>query len=249
VFLDDNPFERALVRLELPMVAVLEVPGDAAFYPFTLSDAGYFESLVVTGEDRERSAQYLGNNQREAFKESATDMESYLRSLEMKLIWRRFDQIGLQRTVQLINKTNQFNLTTRRYTDDDVLALMSNPRAVGLQLRLIDRFGNNGIIGFVIGKLDDEGVMWIDTWLMSCRVLGRQVEQATLNLPAQTAQSMGATSLAGEYRPTPKNKMVEKHYQKLGFEMVDVKEDGASGRLLHLGSFEAPPIFITIVEG
>jgi FkbH-like protein len=249
VFLDDNPFERALVRQELPMVAVPEVSEDAALYAYTLADAGYFESLVVTDEDRERSSQYQGNTQREALRESSTDMDSYLRSLEMRLIWRRFDQIGLQRTVQLINKTNQFNLMTRRYTDTDVQSIMTDSRAVGLQLRLTDRFGDNGIIGIVIGRLQDDGAMLIDTWLMSCRVLGRQVEQATLNLLAETAKSMGAHSLIGEYKPTPKNRMVEKHYQKLGFETIEVREDGASRSVLDLGPFSAPPIFITTVEG
>jgi FkbH-like protein len=216
VFLDDNPFERALIRQELPIVAVPEVSEDAALYPYALADAGYFESLVVTDEDRERSGQYQGNTKREVLRESSTDMNSYLRSLEMKLIWRRFDQIGLQRTVQLINKTNQFNLMTRHYTDTDVQSIMSDPRAVGLQLRLTDRFGDNGIIGIVIGQLQDNSAMLIDTWLMSCRVLGRQVEQATLNLFAETAKSMGAHSLIGEYKPTPKNRMVDKHYHKLG---------------------------------
>ena len=249
VFLDDNPFERTLIRQELPMVAVPEVSEDAALYPYTLADAGYFESLVVTDEDRERSGQYQGNTQREALRESSTDMDSYLRSLEMKLIWRRFDQLGLQRTVQLINKTNQFNLMTRRYTDTDVQSIMSDPAAVGLQLRLTDRFGDNGIIGIVIGRLLDDGAMLIDTWLMSCRVLGRQVEQATLNLIVETAKSMGARSLIGEYKPTPKNRMVEKHYQKLGFQTIEVREDGASHSVLDLGQFSAPPIFITTIEG
>ena len=127
VFLDDNPFERSLVRQELPMVAVPEVSDDPTSLPVTLADAGYFEVLWITDEDRARGAQYQGNRQRDALKASATDLPSYLRSLEMQLVWRRFDQVGLQRTVQLINKTNQFNLTTRRYTDQDVLAIMARP--------------------------------------------------------------------------------------------------------------------------
>ena len=249
VFLDDNPFERALIRQELPMVAVPEVSEDAALYPYTLADAGYFESLVVTDEDRERSGQYQGNTQREALRESSTDMGAYLRSLEMTLIWRRFDLIGLQRTVQLINKTNQFNLMTRRYTDTDVQAIMSDPRAVGLQLRLTDRFGDNGIIGIVIGRLQDDDTMLIDTWLMSCRVLGRQVEQATLNLLAAAAKTMGAHSLIGEYSPTPKNKMVATHYQKLGFETLEGQSDATSRSVLDLRRFSATPNFITVVEG
>src|SRR5207248_3290056 len=153
VFVDDNPFERALVRRELPMVMVPEVGDDPATYPQTLADAGYFEAAAVTEEDRARGGQYQENRQRERLKASVTDLDSYLRSLEMELIWRHFDEVGLQRTVQLINKTNQFNLTTRRYTEEEVRAVMHDPRAFGLQLRLVDRFGDNGIIAIVIGKM------------------------------------------------------------------------------------------------
>jgi acyl carrier protein len=153
VFLDDNPFERALVRRELPMVAVPELSDEPATYAQTMADAGYFEGLWITDDDRARTAQYQSNREREAVRSSATDLPSYLRSLEMQLLWRRFDRIGLQRTVQLINKTNQVNLTTRRYTEADVLAIIDDPRALGLQLRLLDRFGDNGIIAILIGRL------------------------------------------------------------------------------------------------
>ncbi len=211
VFVDDNPFERNLVRENLPMVAVPEVSEDPATYAQTLADAGYFEGVSVTDEDRVRSQQYQSNRDREQLKSSATDLDSYLRGLEMKLIWKRFDQVGLQRTVQLINKTNQFNLTTRRYSEEDVLALIDDPRAFGLQLRLIDRFGDNGIIGIVIGKMSDGEDLAIDTWLMSCRVLGRQVEPTTLNLVAGHATRLGARRLVGDYLPTKKNGMVRDH--------------------------------------
>jgi len=217
VFIDDNPFERSLVRQELPMVAVPEVSDDPTTYPRTIADAGYFEALAMTDEDRERTRQYQGNRARDALKAATTDLGAYLRGLEMELIWRPFDRVGLQRTVQLINKTNQFNLTTRRYTDEDVQALMQDPRAFGLQLRLLDRFGDNGIIAIVIGRMQDTtdplpGDLLIDTWLMSCRVLGRQVEPTTLNLIAAEAQRLGAKRLIGEYIPTKKNAMVKDHY-------------------------------------
>ena len=153
MFVDDNPFERNLVRQELPMVAVPEVSDDPTGYPRAIADAGYFEGLSVTDEDRERTRQYQGNKARDALKASATDLPSYLRGLEMQLIWQRFDRIGLQRIVQLINKSNQFNLTTRRYTDEDVIAVMADPDAFGLQLRLLDRFGDNGMIAIIIGRL------------------------------------------------------------------------------------------------
>jgi FkbH-like protein len=248
VFVDDNPFERSLVRRELPMVAVPEVGEDPATFAQTLADAGYFEGLAVTEEDRARTNQYQGNRQRERLKASATDLDSYLHSLEMELIWRRFDKLGLQRTVQLINKTNQFNLTTRRYTEEDVLAIMADERAFGLQLRLVDRFGDNGIIAIVIGKMDGAEDLVIDTWLMSCRVLGRQVEPTTLNLIADAAKRLGARRLIGEYIPTKKNGMVKDHYQKLGFTIVETDPDGSSRNLLDLPTFVPANTIITVTE-
>ena len=251
VFLDDNPFERNLVRQELPMVAVPEVPDDPALVPGVLADAGYFEALAITDEDLERGTQYQGNIKREALKANATDMEGYLRSLEMRLLWRSFDRIGLQRAVQLINKTNQFNLTTRRYTEADVEAVIADPaQAVGLQLRLLDRFGDNGIIAIVIGKLQPGGTDFlIDTWLMSCRVLGRQVEEATLGLLVENARRLGAKRLIGEYLPTKKNGMVAKHYQKLGFEALEERADASSRSVLDLENYAAPTFFATIEQG
>ncbi len=250
VFLDDNPFERNLVRRELPMVAVPEVPEDPALVPQVLADAGYFESVVVTSEDRERTQQYQANQQRDLLKATSTDMEGYLRGLEMRMLWRRFDSVGLNRTVQLINKTNQFNLTTRRYTEEDIKAIMQDPSTFGLQLRLIDRFGDNGIIGIVIGKLKEaKSELFIDTWLMSCRVLGRQVESTTLNLIAKQARAMGATRLVGDYVPTKKNGMVKDHYERLGFTVVERDADGRSSAVLDLGCFVPVETFIKLEEG
>jgi FkbH-like protein len=249
VFIDDNPFERNLVRQELPMVAVPEVSDDPVGYPIALSDAGYFEGLSVTDEDRERTGQYQGNKARDALKSSATDLPAYLRGLEMKLTVRPFDRIGLQRIVQLINKSNQFNLTTRRYTDEDVLAVMADPDAFGLQLRLLDRFGDNGVIAIVIGRLQETKDLTIDTWLMSCRVLGRQVEPTTLNLIAEQAKRLGAKRLVGEYIPTKKNGMVKDHYARLGFTVAAANESGGSRNLLDLSTFEPADTFIHVSEG
>jgi len=249
VFVDDNPFERALVRRELPMVAVPEVGDDPATFAQTLADAGYFEAVAVTAEDRARGAQYQENRQRERLKSSATDLDSYLRNLEMELIWRPFDRVGLQRTVQLINKTNQFNLTTRRYSEEEVLAVIDDPRAFGLQLRLTDRFGDNGIIAIVIGRMAVSDDLVIDTWLMSCRVLGRQVEPTTLNLLAAAAKRLGARRLIGEYIPTAKNGMVKEHYPKLGFAPLDRRADHGASYVLDLPSFVPAETFITVREG
>ena len=231
------------------MVAVPEISDDPTYTAEILASAGYFEGTSVTEEDRVRGAQYQGNLQREALKASVTDLPAYLRSLEMQLKWRAFDQLGLSRTVQLINKTNQFNLTTQRYTEQDVLAVMHNPRDFGLQLRLLDRFGDNGIIGIVIGKMQGDDELLIDTWLMSCRVLGRQVEPTTLNLVAEQARRLGARRLIGEYRPTKKNGMVKDHYTKLGFTLMSTDESGASRAVLDLSSFTPVPTFIDVKQG
>jgi FkbH-like protein len=249
VFIDDNPFERNQVRQELPMVAVPEVSDDPTGYPVALADAGYFEGLAITEEDRERTAQYQGNKAREALKSAVTDLPSYLRGLEMQLIWKRFDKIGLQRITQLINKSNQFNLTTRRYTEEDVVAVMADPDAFGLQLRLTDRFGDNGIIAIIIGRLQPDKDLAIDTWLMSCRVLGRQVEPTTLNLIAQEARKLGARRLIGEYIPTTKNGMVKDHYAKLGFTVMETSPDGGNRNILDLAGFTPADTFIHVVEG
>jgi FkbH-like protein len=249
VFIDDNPFERNLVRQELPMVAVPEVSDDPTGYPAALSDAGNFEGLSVTDEDRERTSQYRGNKARDALKASATDLPVYLRGLEMQLIWKGFDRVGLQRIVQLINKSNRFNLTTRRYTDEDVLAVMGNPDAFGLQLRLLDRFGDNGVIAIVIGRLQPNNDLLVDTWLMSCRVLGRQVEPTTLNLIAQEAIKLGARRLVGEYIPTKKNGMVKEHYARLGFTVMESDPSGGSRAVLDLASHKPAETFIHVTEG
>lgn len=248
VFVDDNPFERNLVRQELPMVAVPEVSDDPTTYPVALADAGYFEGLAVTDEDRERTSQYHGNKARDALKASATDLPAYLRGLEMELIAKPFDRVGLQRIVQLINKSNQFNLTTRRYTDEDVIAVMADPDAFGLQLRLLDRFGDNGVIAIVIGRLQPNQDLLLDTWLMSCRVLGRQVEPTTLNLIACRAARLGARRLVGEYIPTKKNGMVKDHYARLGFTVTETDAAGGSRAVLDLAGYRPAETFIQVTE-
>jgi FkbH-like protein len=249
VFVDDNPVERALIRQELPMVAVPEVTDDPISFVRAVSDAGYFESIGITDEDRVRSSQYQSNRAREALRTSTTDMPAYLRGLEMEMIWRPFDRVGLQRTVQLINKTNQFNLTVRRYGEDDVLHIMQSGTAFGLQLRLLDRFGDNGIIAICIGKMQGDEDLLIDTWLMSCRVLGRQVEPTTLNLIADQAKKLGARRLLGDYIPTKKNGMVRDHYTKLGFDILETRDDGSTRAVLDLTYFVPAETFIAVTEG
>ena len=244
VFLDDNPFERNLVRAALPEVAVPEVPDDPALIPRCLAAAGYFESLSITADDRARTAQYRDNEDRKAILASATDLPSYLRGLDMRLLWGPFDPVGLPRIVQLVNKTNQFNLTTRRITADEAKAVMGEPTSVGLQIRLLDRFGDNGMIAVVIGHLRGRDLV-IETWLMSCRVLGRGVEDATLDLVVGEAKRLGATRIVGEYRPSAKNGMVRDHYRKLGF-TANREDDDAAWWTLALADRQRRETFMSV---
>ena len=227
VFADDNPAERAIIRRELPMVAVPELPEDPAHYAAVIAASGYFEAIALTGEDFERSGHYQQNMRRASLASSVTDMEGYLRALEMVGQWSPFQPIDRARVVQLINKTNQFNLTTRRYTETEVQAAMDDPCIVTLQLRLLDQFGDNGIIALAILRPvnDAERTLEVDTWLMSCRVLKRGVEGATLNLLVEQAEALGARVLRGRYRPTVKNGMVANHYAQLGFALIGTEGD------------------------
>lgn len=248
VFVDDNPFERNLVRQELPEVTVPELPDDPAFYVECVAAGGYFESLGVTDEDRERSKQYQANLQREGLRESTTDMTSYLQAMSMELLWAPFDEMGLQRIVQLINKTNQFNLTTKRYSEAEVRDVMRDRRVMTWQARLKDRFGDNGIIAILIGRLSGQDEFAIDTWLMSCRVLGRQVEDACLNLIVDGARKLGARRLVGEYCPTAKNGMVSNLFERLGFCAVESGEGGITRWSLDLTAFRELETQIAILE-
>ncbi len=179
---------------------------------------------------------------------SVTDLGGYLHGRETELIWRRFDRTGLPRIAQLIDSTHQFNLTARRYTEADLLAVMADPVAVGLQLRLLDRCGDNGMIGVVIGRLLGTALV-IDTWLMSCRVAGRQIEQATLALLAAEARRLGARRLIGEYVPTARNAMVKEHYARLGFTVTSTTAAGACRAMLALAGYVPAAASIAVKEG
>lgn len=246
VFVDDNPFERDIVRHELPEVSVPELPEDPALYAECLADAGYFEAISITADDLERTRQYQANLRRDALRTGATDLNSYLSSLKMVLWPKPLDRVNLKRVTQLINKTNQFNLTTRRYSEAEVEGFIDRTNVLGLHFRLTDSLGDNGIISTIIAKPDsDTGRMIIDTWLMSCRVLGRQVENACLNILAAKAKHMGATEIVGEYIPTTRNDMVRDHYRKLNF--VPVRED-LDGRTIWRLPLERYQPFETLID-
>jgi FkbH-like protein len=247
VFLDDNPAERAIIRQELPEVAVPEVGADAADYPAAIARAGYFEALSFSNEDRQRASFYQANAERRAVQAVVTDIAEYLRSLEMVATFAPFDAIGRSRISQLVNKSNQFNLTTQRYSDSDIAAFERSPDAFTLQVRLADRFGDNGMISVVI--FDKGSDVWTcNSWLMSCRVLGRRVEEAVLGEVARAARAEGAKTLRGRYVPTSKNGLVERHFQKLGFTLVQQGDDGATIWELPLDEYRTEELPIMILS-
>lgn len=236
VFLDDNPAEREIVRAELPEVAVPEIGEDPSDYASLLARAGYFEGVAFSGEDVRRADLYAENAARIVEMASTSDIASYLSSLDMHLTATSFDGIGRSRITQLINKSNQFNLTTKRYTEQDVAHVEHDENYLSLQVRLADRFGDNGMISVLI-FIKHPDVWTCDTWLMSCRVLGRRVEESVLGIVARLAKSEGVGTLRGIYIPTSKNGMVARHFEKLGFGLVATHADGRTEWELPLADY------------
>jgi len=226
VFLDDNPVERGLVRKLLPQVAVPELPEDPAYYARTLTAAGYFEAVAFATEDLKRAGFYQDNAKRASLQKQVGGVDAYLASLDMTITFQPFDATGRARIVQLINKSNQYNLTTRRYTDPEIAQAENDSEVFTLQVRLADIFGDNGMISTVICRPGEPGVWEVDTWLMSCRVLGRKVEHMVLREILTHARAAGVRKLSGTYRPTDRNKLVVDHYARLGFTKLSEEESG-----------------------
>jgi FkbH-like protein len=248
VFLDDNPAERGLVRKLLPEVSVPELPEDPAYYARTLAAGGYFEAVAVSGEDFKRAQLYQDNAKRANLHRQVGGLEAYLASLEMTIKFQAFDATGRGRIVQLINKSNQYNLTTRRYTDPEIVAAEDDPKVFTLQVRLSDIFGDNGMISVVICRPGAAGDWQIDTWLMSCRVLGRKVEHMVLREMLKHARTAGIRKLVGTYRPTDRNKLVVDHYAKLGFTKTAEEESGLTRWELFVDGAEPETAPMTVVS-
>ncbi len=230
VFVDDNPVERAIVREHLPEVAVPELPDDPSGYVATVAGGGWFEAVAWSAQDGARADQYRANAQRATLQEQVADLDSFHRSLEMRIRFAPFDGVGRPRIAQLIGRSNQFNLTTRRYTAEQIAAMEQDPDVVTLQVRLTDRFGDNGMIAALIGRVAG-AALEIDTWLMSCRVLGRRVEEATLAELVRLGRERGLSHLVGRWIPSGRNGLVEHHYDKLGFEGAGVDREHTLWRL------------------
>jgi FkbH-like protein len=225
VFVDDNPAERAVVRQLVPEVAVPELPADVTGYIRVLEQHRYFQVLSIGAEDLQRTQFYQADASRKAAQSSVADMDSFLRSLEMVARIGPITSATLERSAQLIQRSNQFNLTTRRRSAADLSRLLQSPEWVTQTVSLADRFGDNGLISVVLARSNGHALE-IDTWLMSCRVLKRGVEQMALNHLVSFAQKHGLQVVRGEYIPTSKNALVEAHYAGLGFTQTGKDADG-----------------------
>jgi FkbH-like protein len=246
VFVDDNPAEIEIVRQFAPEVMTILLGDDPAEYAGQLQDCRLFEPRSITDEDLKRTGHYRAENQRQTLLATAADMDAYLESLAMEAVIHEFTPVDVPRLAQLINKSNQFNLTTRRRTEAEVHELIGEPDYVCFSVRLRDRFGDHGLISIVIGRASGVALR-IDTWLMSCRVLKRQVEELVLNELSRLAKLKGCSRLEGIYLPTAKNEMVREHYPRMGFRSQSITRDCAE-YVLELDSFRPRPTKIKQID-
>jgi FkbH-like protein len=222
VFIDDNPAERALIRKELPMVSVPEMPEDPVLYVRTLDQQHFFETISFSDEDRSRSDMYRENAERKQAEKRFTNISEFLNSLQMQASVHEFDSLNLARTAQLINKSNQFHLTTTRYSEAQIMKFAQDPNVVCRFFKMKDCFGDNGLISVVILKKQGPDLI-VDTWVMSCRVLSRGMEEFVHNEIVAIGKKIGCRRLLGTYIPTSKNKLVANLYKKLGYSLAEEK--------------------------
>ena len=244
VFLDDNPFERNIVREYVPGVVVPELPEDPSSYLETLAGLNLFETASFSEADLQRAAQYREEAQREIIKTRFTNVNDYLVSLGMQIKLERFNAFNLPRIAQLIQRSNQFNLMTRRYGEAACEAMMKDASVAPLTLKLADKFGDYGLISVVILRSAGEDLE-IDEYLMSCRVLQRGVESFAMNNIFAYAQRLGLKRVVGRYIPTAKNDMVKDFFKGFGFERVGEVEGGGSEWALAVEDYRPREVFMT----
>lgn len=225
VFVDDNPAERQLVRQLLPSVDVVPLPADPAEYSRALSEYLLFETSAVTAEDRQRPQQYRARAEASALASAAPSLEEFYRSLRMQAEMTPFRDVDGPRIAQLVAKTNQFNVTTRRHPAAQLAAFARDPNCLHLAVRLRDRFADHGLVGVLIAFVDGTSAD-IDTWLMSCRVIGRTVEAEMLEWLRNAAVARGVRTIRGTYIPTPRNGLVADLFERLGFERLTDSTEG-----------------------
>jgi FkbH-like protein len=239
VFLDDNPFERNMVKENIPGITVPELPEDPAEYLEFLYQQNLFETISFSNEDLERTNLYRVEAQRMVLQKSFTNEADFLKSLQMVSLVEPFNKFNTPRVAQLSQRSNQFNLRTVRYAEDDIERLAKLDDTFTFAFTLEDKFGNNGMICVIILKKEDKDTLFIDTWLMSCRVLKRSMENFVLNTIAHYAKEKGFRYLRGEYIATAKNEMVKDHYLSLGFQSLD------NCWILDISNYKEKECFIT----
>lgn len=231
VFIDDNSAERHIVTSQLPLVSVPDVGSDVISFIDHIEKNGYFEIVALSQDDVDRNKFYKGNSERATAQSLFANYDEYLSSLNMVAEIKPFSQLYIDRITQLINKTNQFNVTTKRYTIGEVQVLIDNDQYITLYGKLEDRFGDNGLISIMIGSINNE-VCIIDLWLMSCRVLKRNMEQVMFDTFVMKCKQNGINEIIGHYYKTPKNNMVSELFKSFGFELITGDEDSSKWRLL-----------------
>ncbi len=224
VFVDDNPAERSIVTGQFPQVRAPDI-GRVTDYICVIDRSGFFEATSLSTEDQTRGDLYRQNKARQDFEASFAAYGDYLSSLHMAAVIEPFEQVYITRITQLVNKSNQFNLTTKRYTQPDIVQMAAAPGYITLYGRLTDKFGDNGIVSVVIGRVEGEHCH-IDLWLMSCRVLKRDMESAMMDALAEECGRRGVRRVVGYYFPTAKNRMVEGFYKEQGFAQVEADSAG-----------------------
>lgn len=224
VFADDNPAEREIVSKQLPEVSVPAMDG-AENYIKVLDHSGYFEVTALTSEDFSKTNQYRARAKAKSAQTTFENYDEYLNSLQMKAVITTFEPINVQRVAQLTNKSNQFNLTTLRCSEDDIRSMQNNPNYMCLCGRLIDKFADNGIVTVISGEIVDD-VFHIRLWLMSCRVLQRGMEDIMMNVVVSSAAKRGVKQIIGYYYPTKKNGLVKGFYRDMGFKLASEDKEG-----------------------
>jgi len=249
VFIDDSEFEINLVRAMLPEVKAILLPKDPALYGDVLRACGLFDSLSTSAEDRSRTGMYRAEKERKAVKArfAGASLEDYLRFLGMEVTIRSADKLSVSRTAQLTQRTNQFNLTTIRYAESDIEQLCAADDAHVRCLRLRDRFGDMGLVGVAILKRAGERSV-VDTFLLSCRVIGRRVEDAFLHDCLTLARRMGCKTAVGQYSPTAKNGQVADFYGKRGFDPAERSENMTKWVCPLDRDLQAPPDFFARID-
>ena len=221
VFLDDNPFERNLLRENIPEICVPELPEDPADYLEYLYSLNLFETTSYSKEDLQRTALYQIEAERKTIQKTFINEDDFLKSLNMLALVESFNKFNIPRVAQLSQRSNQFNLRAVRYTEADINFFAASENYFTFAFTLEDKFGDNGLICVIILQKESEQTLFIDTWFMSCRVLKRGMEHFVLNKITNFTKDNGFVYLKGEYIPTAKNEMVQHHFKDLGFEILN----------------------------